>query len=58
MPVLAILGGRDVFIDSEGTRRRLQQNVQRLDLRFLPEAGHSLVGQAEPILQFLAEPYS
>jgi hypothetical protein len=33
MPVLAIAGGRDVLLDSEGTRRRLPRHVRRADVR-------------------------
>ena len=55
MPVLAVLGGRDVFIDSAGTRGRLERHVRRLDMRYLPEGGHFLPGQTGPILQFLAD---
>src|SRR4029450_11930707 len=55
MPVLAVLGGRDVFIDSPGTRARLERHVRKLDLRYLPEAGHFLPGQPGPVFQFLTD---
>lgn len=54
MPVLAILGGEDVFIDSAGTRARLEQNVERITVIFLPEAGHFLPGHAHTIADFVA----
>jgi pimeloyl-ACP methyl ester carboxylesterase len=53
MPVLAILGGRDVMIDSAGTRERLEARVPRAEVVWLPEAGHILIGHAETIQRFL-----
>jgi pimeloyl-ACP methyl ester carboxylesterase len=53
MPVLAILGGQDVLLDSAETKRRLEQNVARAEIRYFPEAGHFIPGQTAPILRFL-----
>jgi pimeloyl-ACP methyl ester carboxylesterase len=53
MPVMAVLGGKDVFIDSAGTRSRLAALVPPAEIHFLPEAGHFLPGQTGPILDFL-----
>ncbi|MDP3853941.1 alpha/beta fold hydrolase [Phenylobacterium sp.] len=53
MPVLAIVGGKDVLLDSEGTRRRLAAHVPRAEVRYLPEGRHVLPGQAEAIYDFL-----
>jgi pimeloyl-ACP methyl ester carboxylesterase len=53
MPVLAILGGRDVMIDSAGTRERLEALVPRSEIVWLPQAGHILIGHAETIERFL-----
>ncbi|MEI9996327.1 MAG: alpha/beta fold hydrolase [Rhizomicrobium sp.] len=53
MPVLAILGGKDAMIDSAGTRRRLEQAVPHVQIRWLEEQGHFLRGQAAAILDFL-----
>ena len=55
MPVLAILGGKDVFIDSAGTRARLMAHVPQADVRYLPEAGHFLMGHTAEIDAFLAQ---
>ena len=55
MPVLAIVGGCDVLLDSEDTRRRLQQCVPHADIRFLPEARHFIPGQMEAIFDFLCK---
>jgi pimeloyl-ACP methyl ester carboxylesterase len=53
MPVLAILGGRDVFIDSPGTRERLERILPHSTVRYSPEAGHFVPGQTDAILAFL-----
>jgi pimeloyl-ACP methyl ester carboxylesterase len=55
MPVLAILGGKDVLLDSAGTKRRLERNCAHAEIRYLPEAGHLLPGQTMPILDFLRQ---
>jgi|SRR5262245_24477460 len=53
MPVIAVLGGRDVLLDSAGTKRRLERTVPQAEIRYLPEAGHFVFGQTAPILEFL-----
>lgn len=53
MPVLVIVGERDAMLDSRDTVRRLNQAVPHAVTTLLPGVGHSIVGQAEPILQFL-----
>ena len=53
MPVMAILGGRDAFIDSPGTRARLAANAPHADIRWLPEASHFLMGHTAEIDAFL-----
>jgi pimeloyl-ACP methyl ester carboxylesterase len=55
MPVLAILGAQDAMLDSFGTRRRLAANVPTADIRWLPKAGHFLVGHSPAIDSFLAK---
>ncbi|WP_082143948.1 alpha/beta fold hydrolase [Nitratireductor soli] len=54
MPVLAIIGGRDVFIDAPGTRARLEAHVHDLTMSFLPDAHHFVPGQTSKIEAFLA----
>jgi pimeloyl-ACP methyl ester carboxylesterase len=54
MPVMAILGGKDVLMDSAETKRRLEQNVPQVSVRYLPEAGHFLPSQTATILEFLS----
>ncbi len=53
MPVLAILGGNDVLLDSAETKERLERNVPQVEIRYHPEAGHFIPGQTAPILEFL-----
>lgn len=53
MPLLAILGARDVMIDSAGTRDRLVRNLAGAEIVWLPEGGHLLIGHADTIDRFL-----
>jgi pimeloyl-ACP methyl ester carboxylesterase len=53
MPMLAILGGRDVLLDSAETKRRLERTVPHADIRYYPEMGHFIPGQNAAILEFL-----
>ena len=53
MPLLAILGARDVMIDSAGTRERLARNVDKAEVVWLPEAGHLLIDQGRVVDGFL-----
>ncbi len=53
MPLMAIVGGKDMLIDSADTRNRLERNVAHAEIRYLPEAGHFIPGQTAAILDFL-----
>ena len=53
MPVMAILGGKDVLLDSAETKQRLERNVPQVEIRFDREAGHFVGKQTVPILEFL-----
>ena len=53
MPILAIMGGRDVLLDSADTRERLQRNTPHAEIHFLAEGYHFLLDQAVPIMTFL-----
>lgn len=53
MPVMAVVGGKDVLLDSAGTKARLKRNVPQADIRYLPEAGHLLPRQTEAMVEFL-----
>jgi pimeloyl-ACP methyl ester carboxylesterase len=55
MPVLAIVGGRDVLLDSTATKRRLERNAPSAEVVYLPESGHFLPGQTARVLAFLTQ---
>jgi pimeloyl-ACP methyl ester carboxylesterase len=52
-PVLAIVGGRDVLLDSAHTKRRLEQHARGAQVVYLAEAGHLISGQTARVLEFL-----
>lgn len=52
-PILAILGGRDVLLDTEVARRRLERLAPRAEVAWLPDGYHYLPGQAARIGAFL-----
>jgi pimeloyl-ACP methyl ester carboxylesterase len=52
-PMLVIVGGRDVLIDSEDTRQRLAKWTPQAEVVYLPEARHLIPGQTARILDFL-----
>lgn len=53
MPVMAVLGGKDVFIDAPLAKTWLEANVEQLTMRYLPEGLHFLPGQTEVVGNFL-----
>lgn len=53
MPVLLIVGDRDNMVDSGETRQRLERHAADVEVRWLTDTGHVIVGQTEPILEFL-----
>jgi pimeloyl-ACP methyl ester carboxylesterase len=53
MPLLAILAGKDVFVDAQRAVERLKRNVPKAEINFLPDAYHSITNQTQPILEFL-----
>lgn len=55
MPVLVIVGDRDVMLDSTETARRVRDRVPNATVRVLPGVGHAILGQTEPILKFLRD---
>jgi pimeloyl-ACP methyl ester carboxylesterase len=54
MPVLAIVGARDVLLDSAGTKSRLESHVANAEVVLLPDAGHVVTGQTGRIVDFLS----
>jgi pimeloyl-ACP methyl ester carboxylesterase len=53
MPVLTIVGARDAMIDSYDTAKRLERTVPHARVTILPEGAHAIIGQTQPILDFL-----
>lgn len=56
MPVLVIVGAHDAMFDSHGTAERLRRAVPHATVTVLPEVAHSIIGQTQPILDFLRAP--
>ncbi len=56
VPVLAIVGGRDVMIDSRDTRDRLTRLTPDAEVVFIPDGRHFLPGQTARVMQFLTRP--
>jgi pimeloyl-ACP methyl ester carboxylesterase len=52
-PVLAIVGARDVLLDSAQPKRRLEGLVNGAQVVYLPEAGHNIAGQTPRLQEFL-----
>jgi pimeloyl-ACP methyl ester carboxylesterase len=53
MPVLAIVGGRDVLLDSRETRDRLQRHVPHAEVCFIEDGHHFLPEQGARVMAFL-----
>ena len=53
MPLLVIVGGRDVLLDSYDTRDRLQRSTPRAEVVFIEDGYHYLPGQTARIASFL-----
>lgn len=52
-PVRVTVGERDRMFDSAGTAPRMREHVPHARVRVLPGAGHAVLGQTEPVLEFL-----
>jgi len=52
-PVLAIVGARDVLLDSAETKRRLEQHSPNAQVVYLPDNGHLIANQTLRILEFM-----
>ncbi|MFD6158322.1 alpha/beta fold hydrolase [Nocardia sp. NPDC060256] len=53
MPMLVIVGARDVMLDSATTAGRVRHSVTNATVHMLPNVGHAILGQAETVLNFL-----
>ena len=58
MPILTIIGGRDVLIDSRNTRERLQRAARQAEISFIDDGYHFLPDQASRVMDFLAQSVS
>lgn len=56
MPVFLIVGAKDPMLDPAETIERLTANAPQTEVLVLENAGHALVGQTGPILEFLQRP--
>ncbi|WP_327140831.1 alpha/beta fold hydrolase [Nocardia sp. NBC_01327] len=56
MPVLTIVGDRDVMLDSAETARRISTFVPHATVDILPGVGHAILGQSDTVLNFLRTP--
>lgn len=56
MPVLAVVGGKDVIFNSRQTAQRLRRAAPHATITFLPHARHILPDQTIPVLEFLLTP--
>ncbi len=53
MPCLLIVGEKDIMLNSFETAERYKQLVQNSSIIVLPDAGHSLTGLSDEIIDFL-----
>ncbi|MGQ4271075.1 alpha/beta fold hydrolase [Nocardiopsis changdeensis] len=53
MPVMAVVGDRDLMLDSADTARRLRAHVPHAEVTVLPGVGHAVIGQGPAVLDFL-----
>lgn len=53
MPILTIIGGRDVLLDSRDTRVRLERAAPHAEICFIEDGYHYLPNQSSRIMEFL-----
>jgi pimeloyl-ACP methyl ester carboxylesterase len=53
MPTLVIAGTEDAMLDSHDTAKRLRNAVPHAKVVLLPGVAHSIIGQTQPVLDFL-----
>lgn len=53
MPILTIVGGRDVLLNSQDTRERLQRTVPQAEIGFIEAGYHFLPDQGSRVMDFL-----
>ncbi|QIS13682.1 alpha/beta fold hydrolase [Nocardia arthritidis] len=55
MPVLIIVGERDVMLDSAETARQAREFIPNATVRVLPGVGHAIVEQTDAVQRFLLD---
>ena len=55
VPVMAVVGGKDMMLDAEAIRERLDASVANFKLDYLPEARHFPGDRSEQIREFLLD---
>ena len=55
MPVMAVVGAKDMLLNSQQTKSRLERNVRNADVRLLPDVGHLIRDQTKPVAEFLMQ---
>jgi len=53
MPILAIVGGRDVLLDSRSTAARLRASAPHAQVRFIEDGYHLLPNETQHVMDFL-----
>lgn len=53
MPVFAVIGGKDLFLDSLDTKARLEANLPNVEIDFRPEGLHFIPDRTRVMLNFL-----
>src|SRR4030095_6234888 len=53
MPVQVVVGSDDALLNSEETRERVEQSVQRASVPYVENAGHLLPPQTANVAEFL-----
>nr|WP_277352063.1 alpha/beta fold hydrolase [Rhodococcus sp. HNM0563] len=56
VPVLAVVGDRDLMFDSADTATRLERALPTARVHVLSGVGHAILGQTDTVLEFLREP--
>jgi pimeloyl-ACP methyl ester carboxylesterase len=53
IPILAMIGGRDVLFDGAAARRRFEACLPQTQIHFLADCGHGLADPTESVFKFL-----
>ena len=58
MPILVIVGDKDVLVDQAETRVRLQKTSKLAEVTYLDGVGHLVVGQSAAVSEFVERSWS